>query len=155
MFNCMTNLNLQVYSGDGLDEVSSRCPRNLKAEDADEFIVQRLDDTNQTRLPLHQEGPSLVAVERLSSDHGEEPRLSRSHVHRPQGRPYCRVLWDGERVLRLAEGRDVCVWWDNVDKGRHQRVFGRRAAVGGFDEEGQHSPLEVIHGAFSHHPTAV
>ena len=155
MFYCMTNLNLQVYSGDGLDQVSSRCRRNLKAEDADELIVKRLDETDQTRLPLHQEGPSLVAVERLSSDHGKEARLSRDHVHRPQGRPYCRVLGDGEGVLRLTEGGDECVRWDDVDEGGHQRVFGRRAAVCGFDEEGQHGPLEVVHGAFSHHPTAV
>lgn len=62
MLNCITNLNLQVHSGDRFDQVSSCCSRNLKAEDADMFIVQRLDQTDQTCFPLHQEGPSLVAV---------------------------------------------------------------------------------------------
>lgn len=34
-------------------------------------------------------------------------------------------------------------------------MFGRGAAVCGFDKEGKHGPLEVVHSAFSHHPTAV
>lgn len=155
MFNGITNLNLQVYSGDGLDQVSSCCCRNLEAEDADEFIVQRLDQTDEAALPFHQEGASLIAVQRLSSDYSEEPRLSRGHVHRPQGGSHCRVLGNGEGVLRLTERGNKSIWWDDMDEGGHQRVFGWRTAVRGLDKEGQHGPLEVVHGAFSHHPTAV
>lgn len=117
MFHCITNLNLQVYSGDRLDEVSSCCCSDLEAEDADLFIVQLLDQTDQTCFPLYQEGPSLVAVNRLSSNYGEEPSLSGAHVHRPQGCSYCCVLRDSEGVLRLAERGNKCIWWDHVDEG--------------------------------------
>lgn len=117
MINFITNLNLKVYSGDRLDEVSSRCCCNLKAEDADLFIVERLDQTDQTRFPLHQEGSSLVAVNCLSPDDCEEPGLPRAHVHRTQGCPHCCVLGDGEGVLWLAEGRNERIWGDDVDKG--------------------------------------
>lgn len=37
--HCGTNLNLQIYSGDWLNQVSSCCCCNFKAEDADLFIV--------------------------------------------------------------------------------------------------------------------
>lgn len=111
-----TNLNLQVDRGDGLDEVFSRRCRNLKAEDADLLIVQRLDQTDQARFPVHQESPPQVAVNSLPSDSREEPALSGAHVHRPQRRPYGRVLRDGEGVLWLAEGGDERIWWNDVDE---------------------------------------
>lgn len=153
--NGLTNLNFQVHSGDSLDQVSPCRCSDLKAKDADLLVIQRFGQADQTRLPLHQEGPSLVAVDCLPSDRREQPGLSGAHVHRAQGRPDRCVLWDGEGVLRLAEGGDERVRRDHVDESRHQGVFGWGAAVGGFDEEREHGPLEVVHVAFGHHPATV
>lgn len=155
MCDFITNLDLHVDGGDGLDQISPGCRCHFETKGADLLIVQRLDQADQTGLPLHQESPSLVAVERLAPNCGEEPGLCGAQVHRAQGRSYRRVLGDGEGVLRLAEGGNEGIRRDHVDEGRHQRVFGWRTAVRGFDKEGQHRPLEVVHCAFSHHPTAV
>lgn len=82
MFNCVTNLNLQVNTGDRLNQVSSCCCCNLEAEDADLFIVKWFNQTDETCFSVYKEGPSLVAVDCLSSNYSEEPGLSRAHVHR-------------------------------------------------------------------------
>lgn len=42
-----------------------------------------------------------------------------------------------------------------MDEGGHQGVLSRRTTICGFDKEGQHSALEVVHCAFSHHPATV
>ena len=155
IISSLTDLDFQVYSGDSLDQVSSCRRSNLKTKDADLLVIQRLGQANQTRLPIHHEGPPLVAVDRFPSNRGKEPGLARTHVHGPQGCPHRCVLGDGEGVLRLAEGGDKGVRRDHVDKRRYQGVFGWGAGVCGFDKEGQHGPLQVVHIALGHHPATV
>lgn len=155
IINSLTDLNFQVYSGDSLDQVSPCRRSNLKTKDADLLVIQRLGQADQTRLPIHQEGPSLVAVDCFPSDRGEEPGLAGTHVHGPQGRPNRCVLGDGEGVLRLAEGGDEGIRRDHVDESGHQGVFGWGARVCGFDKEGEHCPLQVVHVALGHHPATV
>lgn len=120
---CITDLDLQVHGGDGLNKVlPCRCC-HLESEDGDLLVVQRLDQADQTRLPVHQEGSSQVTVNGLAADHSEEAALPRSHVDGAQGCPHWRVLRDGEGVLRLAERGDEGIRWHHVDEGRHQRMF--------------------------------